>query len=174
MEVPQVSRDSIDLPVLNSDDRDLVYKFFVLFMRFEFALKRAGFLKNGTPGAPAMADWKSYAETLRGRLGTHSSDVMNACKELFAHPPGEQIMTDDLQLGWRAVSHRTEDSEEWRVLRLVKTVRNNLFHGGKYADPSGPVAEPARDGALLRACVSILEACLDLSPQLRDKFSEAA
>jgi hypothetical protein len=32
---------------------------------------------------------------------------------------------------------------------LIRTVRNNLFHGGKSADPFGPVLEAARNRQLI-------------------------
>ena len=46
-------------------DRDLLLQFFVLFSRFEYSLKRSGFLKTGDEAKP---DWDDYAKSLRGVL----------------------------------------------------------------------------------------------------------
>ena len=52
---------------------------------------------------------------------------------------------------------------DWDLLILsLKTVRNNLFHGGKHH--TGPVLEPARDKDLLRYCLSIMKAIVPLMP----------
>lgn len=45
-------------------------------------------------------------------------------------------------------------SDEQYVIELLKTVRNNLFHGGKY--PDGPVEEIARNREILRASLVVL------------------
>ena len=46
------------------------------------------------------------------------------------------------------------------LLLMVRTVRNNLFHGGKF--PLIPVSEPSRDSTLLHHSITILAACLPL------------
>jgi hypothetical protein len=63
--------------------------------------------------------------------------------------------------------------EKW-ILRLVRTVRNNLFHGGKYPYPDEPINQPARDRKVLSASLTVMEECLRLSPLLEAKFFEAA
>ncbi len=117
--------------VLGDHDRELVFEFFALVMSFEWALKRFGWLIDSNPGARAEAGWKEYAETLRGRLLVRP-EIATAIALLREHPPKEQCVTEDHQLGWREVRHEAGVSDEWRMLHLVKTVRNNLFHGGKY------------------------------------------
>ncbi len=46
------------------------------------------------------------------------------------------------------------------VLQSVRTVRNNVFHGGKFSE--GSVAEPLRDETLIRECVAVLNGLLEL------------
>lgn len=55
---------------------------------------------------------------------------------------------------------RPTDTEVWRLLLYVRTVRNNLFHGGKYE--SGPVSDPSRDEELIRSCLLVIDVLLDL------------
>lgn len=56
------------------------------------------------------------------------------------------------------------------MLRLVRVVRNNLFHGGKYQ--SGPFDEIARNENLLEAAITVLSHCLALSDPVREAFEE--
>ena len=56
------------------------------------------------------------------------------------------------------------------LLRRVKRVRNNLFHGGKLAESSGHIEDRARNRPLLDACVTLLKACLDLSLELEENI----
>jgi hypothetical protein len=54
----------------------------------------------------------------------------------------------------------------------VRTVRNNLFHGGK--SPSRPISEPARDQRLLESSLVVLHECLALNESLCGAFLESA
>ena len=45
--------------IVDSDDRRLAWAFFVLFSRFEYALKRSDYLKPGT--SHARPDWDRFA-----------------------------------------------------------------------------------------------------------------
>jgi hypothetical protein len=62
------------------------------------------------------------------------------------------------------VDHRLTHGEEHYVLELVKAVRNNLFHGGKY--PEEHIEELERNAVLLRAALRILDGCYQLRPDL--------
>jgi len=57
-------------------------------------------------------------------------------------------------------------------LRMVRSIRNNLFHGGKY---NIEVHEDTdRTEHLLRSSLVVLEECLELSPEVRLHFEEAS
>ena len=47
-----------------------------------------------------------------------------------------------------------------QVLDLIRRVRNNLFHGGKFNDAH---SGPGRNELLLRHSLAILHRCLELS-----------
>jgi len=155
-----------------ADDQELVFAFLVVFSRFECALKRSGYLKHDD--GPAEPNWDTFANTLKGRLGSIAEPkFIEASRFLLAKPPETQVATHR-QLGWRKTIRGDGESEERYLLRLVTTVRNNLFHGGKYPYPFGPVVDVSRDRRLLQAGISILEACLALSPEVQALFEEAA
>ena len=142
-------------------DRDLVFDFFWRFSVFECALKREDYLKRGSYGS-AQADWNAFAQTILGRFGAPCGDsLQEAINVLTVRPPRRQIVRDG-RLAWEAVECRC--SFEAYVLTLVKTIRNNLFHGGKY--PDGLIAEVERDRTLLQAALKVLECCYELHPGL--------
>lgn len=146
-------------------DRDLVLQFFWRFSGFECALKREGFLRQQRPPDPgntAEPDWKAFARAIHGRFGeVKKTSFQEAVAFLVRDPPRRQVVRDG-SLGWQPLSRMDKDSDEDFLLLLVRTIRNNLFHGGKY--PDGPIDEVARDQDLLRAALEVLEACYELHP----------
>jgi hypothetical protein len=150
-------------------DRELVLQFFAYFSRFEYSLKRAGFLKSGAKAEP---NWDTYANTLRGRFAdVHDSVFRDAVTFLLKEPPKTQTVSGK-SLDWRDTVQKEGEQHERYVLRLVRTIRNNLFHGGKY--PLGPVHDVARDRDLLKAGIVVLGQCLELSERVRASFEEAS
>ncbi|HLH07822.1 MAG TPA: hypothetical protein VKW78_11340 [Terriglobales bacterium] len=53
---------------------------------------------------------------------------------------------------------------------MIRCVRNNLFHGGKF--PSIPISDPSRDRDLLLSSMVILNAALDLDSTVRKAFEQ--
>ena len=71
-------------------DRDLVLRFFATFARFEYSLKRSGFLK---PGDKAEPDWDTYANSLRGKFPhIQDSTFRSAVAFLLKEPPKTGFM----------------------------------------------------------------------------------
>ena len=152
-----------------SDAHRLVFEFLELYASFEWALKTTGCLKSQKPKARAEPDWDEFTRSLNGRL-LACREADDARAFLILKPPKEQRIDENGRLGWEPV--KAKSSEERYLLRLVQTVRNNLFHGGKYAAPVGPIGEPARDRPLLEASIAILRACIDVSPELERSLDE--
>ena len=147
---------------------DLVHNFLLFFARFEYAMKRAGFLKGDEK--KAEADWDKLAVDLRATFGTSTSVKFNEAVEyLCKHPPKKQIVIEG-KLDWAAARQDQSESKSQYVLRLVRSVRNNLFHGGKFPEPTGPIAESARDRELLKHSLSVLTGCVGLEPRLQPWF----
>jgi len=151
-------------------DRELVLKFFAFFSRFEYSLKRSGFLKRGNRAEP---NWDMYANSLRGRFAkVQDQAFQNAVTFLLREPPKTQVVSGN-DLGWSDSVQGDGEHHEHYVLRLVSTVRNNLFHGGKYPHPFGSVDDVARNRRLLEAAITVLGQCLELSEPVRAVFEEA-
>lgn len=148
-------------------DRDLVFQFFAFFARYEYSLKRSDFLKRCDRAKP---NWDAYANTLRGRFGKiQDKAFQTAIAYLLAKPPKTQIVTEN-GLGWTDTPLGPGEHQECYVLRLVRTVRNNLFHGGKYQYPFGTIDDVARNRCLLEASITVLCQCLELSEPVRAMF----
>jgi hypothetical protein len=156
-------------------DHELVFIFFGTFSRFECVLKRSPKFLGYDRHRNAQADWTKFAESLGGRLSeAQDHSLVEARKRLLARPPKTQKVSKDNELEWSDTEPRTDESPDEYLLRLVRTVRNNLFHGGKYPPPIGPVQDVARNRSLLEDCLVILNHCLTLSPKLEVAFADAA
>lgn len=143
-------------------DRSLIFEFFWTFSLFEYALKREGFISCGNHQA-ASADWHCFEQSIRGRFSDErDGEFSQAIRFLLENPPKKQIV-DSGRLAWRQQRRRSEQSEEDFVLSLVRTVRNNLFHGGK--DMTGEI-ETERNEALLRSALQILRTCAQFNPSV--------
>jgi len=150
-------------------DRVLVLRFLVVFSRFEYSMKRSGFVKGHDPVEP---DWDTYANGLRSKFQSVNDPGFSAAvKILVDAPPRKQILSGS-SLDWKTTIVGAGEQHESYVLRLVRIVRNNLFHGGKYPVPVGPLEDVGRNSLLLQASLTVLKQCLQLSPELRTAFEE--
>jgi hypothetical protein len=159
---------------LTGDNDELVLRFFATFSRFEYALKRAGFVRSDVYNN-ALADWQRFARKKGNTLLDDITDrkFVEARSFLLQEPPQKQVVTaTDKRLRWQANPKRSEEGDAEYLLRLVRDVRNNLFHGGKY--PDRPVSERRlRNSMLLEACVTILEKCLSLDDDVKHFFEDS-
>ena len=152
-------------------DRDLILEFFIGFSRFEYALKLGGFARVDKRSR-VDADWDCFAKKVQEALSAcEDPKYLSARYLLVNRPPQRQLYRDDA-LRFVPYKRTNNDSDEAFAVKMVKVVRNNLFHGGKYRN--GPVGEPGRDEKLVEACVTVLEACLDAHDGLRALFWEIA
>jgi hypothetical protein len=162
------------MPSETKVDRDLLLEFFLSFSRFEYALKTTGFYKRRPEDSmrppAAEPDWDRFATSLRDTFQRgRDRDLENACASLLDPPPNRQVIINDAP-AWETPT-RGPGSEVEFLLRMVRTVRNNLFHGGKY---SNDVHEPTkRTELLLRSSLVILRECLALSPVQEAAYLQA-
>jgi len=151
------------------EDRERVFHFLALFARWECALKRSNFAKRG-PYGQADADWNQLADTVATRLAALDTPGYAAARDyLLANPPRRQCL-ENRQIRWRENPRRANESDARYLFRVIRDVRNNLFHGGKYQ--GGPVEELARDRQLIDSATTVLEACVNLEGRIRQVFDE--
>lgn len=154
-------------------DKELVFQFFAVFSRFEYALKRSGYWRKRSAKNDAVeTDWDAYANGLRGKFATVGVQAFQDARAFLERkPPKSQVAVDRIIDSKETVRGPGEFDERY-TLRIVTTMRNNLFHGGKY--PSGPVTDVARNRELIESCLVVLEVCLGLSPGVAEAFNEVA
>jgi len=150
-------------------NRDLVLEFFLKFSRFEFALKLAGYARgNDTYIKP---DWIRFAATINDIFNkNHNPHLAQACEYFLINPPNQQVLVGG-RLGWNPQPPAKANTEPKLLIALVKRVRNNLFHGGKYNAQMHE--ETARSEMLLRGSLLILDECLRVSPQVKNAYDGA-
>ncbi len=155
------------------EDRDLVLAFFRIFSRFEYAQKASGLVVQGRFGE-AAPDWNSYTRQLRGHFqGVQDQRFVDACAYLRNDPPRKQVISNN-RLRWQNSRPGPGDYDERYLLRLVRTIRNNLVHGGKMPFGVGPDPDAARNRRLLEVGMVVLEQSISLSPRLRRSYEGAA
>jgi|SRR5213594_3116733 len=149
-------------------DHDLLFEFFLTFARFEFALKAAGFVTGNV--REAKPDWRRFGGSIdldRARLDPNCA----AAIDYFGlHPPWRQVV-DINGLAWDSTVGFVKIERMDQVLELVRRVRNNLFHGGKFNDEVH--GGPGRNKLLLRHSITVLHRCLELSQALDASYDAA-
>jgi len=149
-------------------NHDLLLEFFVTFARFEFALKAAGFFMGD--GRGASPDWSRFGRSLDLDAAHLDSDCAVAIDYFALHPPWREVVAGN-GLHWDSTLGFKTPERMDQVLDLVRRVRNNLFHGGKFNDEvhSGT----GRNEMLLRHSLVILYRCLELSPPVAAAYDGA-
>jgi len=153
---------------VDSDLSILAFDFFYWFSRFEFALKENCYLKSHVPGEKAEPGWDEF--TTKWREHYVASAEANA---LLAAPPQRQIVGANgcLDQTWNTVGLQDCKYDLEKIVRLVKTVRNNLFHGGKHGGESWD--DPKRTRELLTIGHAILDQLAQLTslePDYKQKY----
>ena len=127
----------------------LAFDFFYCFSRFEFALKENKYLENHEVGATAQPGWQVFIKRW------HQAYQMSAeAQAILDASPEQQIVEMNGKLAWRAVKLANCKSDLAVAVRLLQTIRNNLFHGGKHGGAGWD--DPARTELLLKSGIQVL------------------
>jgi len=140
-------------------DPALACEFLGVFARYEFALKAAGFADGDEKKAEAA--WDRYARAIDARFsGLNSAELKTAVDYLLGRPPKKQIVVKG-KIDWLDAPPDVNLPRAEQVFVMVRRVRNNLFHGGKFlaAEAGG---DPDRDRLLVDHALTVLRACLPL------------
>lgn len=135
---------------IDPDLRACAFDFFYRFSRFEFALKENDFLKSDEEGKRAEPGWNDF-------ISKYQTDykLSEAGANLIKENPKCQIVVRERKLGFVQVNYENIPSELGKVVTLLKTVRNNLFHGGKHGAEGWD--DPKRTLILLGLSIRILD-----------------
>jgi hypothetical protein len=144
--------ESMTKPVWYPDDegKNLIADFILWFSRIEYALKSSTDFSYSDRGN-FYAGWKELKDAIAN--DPIPEEIEKALLYIKGKPPLKQTGANK----WDTIP----ECADWDLLiQSLKTVRNNLFHGGKHH--TGPFLEPARDKELLRYCLSIMKAIVPL------------
>lgn len=158
--------------IASSSDRELAWKFFILFSRFEYALKRNShyLIKNKVVAEP---NWDKFGSEQKdafcARLSS-SPDLLRALEYFLSQPPRKQLVENSVMVWSEPQFHNGKDPVFTWLLLMIRHVRNNLFHGGKF--PLVPIADPSRDRDLMIHAINVLSLALDFDKRVRLCFEE--
>ncbi|ENK7105537.1 hypothetical protein AB3Y58_003248 [Enterobacter kobei] len=146
---------------------NLCYEFFREFSRYEYCLKASGLhhkIKD------AKADWDEYAKQVSETINnTTDPELIAAITYFKEHPPKKQIIKEG-SLVWDDSLPQEKDLAKF-IFLLIRRVRNNLFHGGKFNEKW---FEPERSETLLQHGLVILRRCGAEHSEVRKAYSGIA
>jgi hypothetical protein len=146
---------------------DLALRFFGAFSRFEYALKVTPAFRQPGNGE-AKADWRAYATAVAPMFDLAGDPALKAACAYVTQANLRYYSVQAGQAEWRPYPLPAGITDAEKAVRLIKQIRNNLFHGGKYAhDPEG---NPERDEKLVAASLVILENLLRLDEGVQAIF----
>jgi hypothetical protein len=143
--------------------RELVFEFFATFARMEYSLKVVPRFRQPGNG-DAKADWASFAIEIAPAFAPAGDQRLRDALQYLLVPGLRYYSVLDDVLDWRPFPV-VGDSEALRTIRLIKQLRNNLFHGAKFAlDPN---SDPDRERKLVESATLLLHHMLALSGDVR-------
>ena len=108
---------------------ELCVKFFAVFQRFEYALKKhKQFLMHKSLNEKAIASWDEFGNSL-GEPFFNRMKSDQRSKVLFNRPVKKQIINASGECDFEENPVAPTKAKE--LFESIRTVRNNLFHGGK-------------------------------------------
>lgn len=152
--------------VVDAADVQSVIRFFVVFSRFDYALKDAGFVRDRGDGG-AAPDYTCYKHKIRPYYWACETNVLRgAATYILRNRPQRQLVDLSVptspRLHWSRPSSISRSADVTTrgmsdsLFDAVTTIRNNLFHGGK-ASPAS-VEDRERNDMLLGCAIIVLGA----------------
>ncbi len=139
--------------------REEAVRFTFAFARMEYALKNAGFFLVDERHA-VSADWDRFALKTNDLEETATGELAKAVAYLYENPPMVERERRG-QIDFEAPARQGRSNAE--LCRMVRRVRNNLFHGGK-------VPYHDRDERLVRCSLEVLRALLEQNEMVAAEF----
>lgn len=159
-------------------DRELLLNFFLTFSRFEYALKASNYFirphatTNNTLRPPdAKPDWVRFAVSLRDTFQKNKNDqLLEACEYIIESPPWKQVIVNN-GVAWESPIRPERETDIEFILRMIRCIRNNLFHGGKFNNEA--FEQEGRTKKLLECSLIILAEYLSLASDVKAAYDEA-
>jgi hypothetical protein len=159
-------------------DRELIIEFFAVFSRFECALIRSGFWREAGrhPDKYPAVNMKEFGELIAVDFANVTSEEFRSACRCLKNAKIERQKIKGGKIVWDP--RRDDDVQEAvLVLDVVKTIRNNLFHGGKYPEgpkPEGPLFDVSRNNELFNSSLVVIEKCIKMNDKVSMYFEDRA
>jgi hypothetical protein len=144
----------------------LALEFLAVFSRFEFALKVTTFRRAGE--GEAKADWIAFANAVANSFNPNRTPELADAFAYLTSQPLRRFAVEHGTLDWFVFNLPGDASQPEKVVRLIRQVRNNLFHGGRFAHDSQ--AAPDRDSCLLEYSLVLLRELRTLRPDVEAPY----
>lgn len=119
-------------PEISREEAALIFEFFMVYSRFEFALKEIPQFRRVRDDRSVAPDWRSFADFVkRGFNPDQTPELRQAFDYYLQQPPMIQV-DEENRLRWKKNLKRGSETDFTWVIRSISVVRNNLFHGGKF------------------------------------------
>jgi hypothetical protein len=166
------NKDNQMTPEQVTVDKTLLLQFFLTFSRFEFALKNARFRREAWHG-DVEPDWNRFINEIADNNFNinQNNKLQEACEYILDDPPKRQVLFNG-DLAWETQLLGEDETETTFLLKMVKSIRNNLFHGGKHN--IGLHEDSLRIEKLLESSLEILSYCITLDPELEDNLKRSS
>ena len=143
--------------------KELVYEFFLRFSRFEFALKESNYVKANNHSDVAEVHWNKIIHEFEKNYVIDDIEI-----ELLQKPPMKQVYVNN-ELEWVGFNFPNNASDLKKLTFALRTMRNNLFHGGKFGHQSWD--DPARVTFVLSSGLHCLDKISSLSIDLNAHYN---
>lgn len=130
------------------------FDFFYWFSRFEYLIKAQRLLKSEKIGDIAEPDWDKFVNKYKDKY--HITDEAN--KLINLHPKKQVVSRGD-EFAWKPTGIAHCNNDLCKVVAMLRTLRNNLFHSGKHGDRE--VDDIERNKQLLKLGKIILDDLAD-------------
>lgn len=151
----------------DDDSLKLTTNFFIIFSRFEFALKESITFANPRNGK-VEADWSKFVSTIKMEFNQkRTSELADAVNYILNCAPRHQTLTDGV-LNWVNRPDEPTKPEINKLEQYIRDIRNNLFHGCKFNNILE--RDVSRDPQLLSSALIVLEEWLSLSETIKELF----
>lgn len=146
--------------------QELVCRFVAIFSRMEYALKSTRYAIGGEKRVEPA--WDSFANDIDDAFfKILDPEVIEARNYLLTRPPRKQTLAGN-RVTFTDQAIDASQKQTQQLLLMVRTVRNNLFHGGKYL-PQGE-QEVGRNHLLVQHALTVVLACSKLDQEVCTSF----
>jgi hypothetical protein len=145
-----------------SDLRQCCFEFFYWFSRFEFALKENKYVIKGHNGSAAPA-WNKFEVDF-----APAYQATKEAEELIASPPQRQVYAGPGRYVWKDTNLSQKRTPLGKAIFIIKTIRNNLFHGGKHDEKDWD--NPERNMFLLTRGMRILDSLAEMDSAIYSDY----